>query len=292
MKMIRPLITLLLVLLICAGAYAQPSTRDTSNSLLWRISDRHQAKPSYLFGTMHLICSGDFIWTEAMKRALAESDKVCFEMNLNDPTLMTEITTGLMNTNGKKLEDYFTPEQYSIVKRYLKDSLGMDISIFQHMKPIVLESIFASNGTGCPNPVSYEDSIMKTALRDKKEIMGLEDTKESLALMDRIPTDTVIKELVDEIQNNDKSDSDMRELTNAYKNQDLQTLYTLITTTKGMDDDMGIFLDERNLKWIPRIADKMGSASVFFAVGAGHLWGEKGVITLLRKQGFNVEPIR
>jgi uncharacterized protein YbaP (TraB family) len=35
----------------------------------------------------------------------------------------------------------------------------------------------------------------------------------------------------------------------------------------------------------------MKSKGALFAVGAAHLPGEKGVINLLRKQGFTVKPI-
>jgi uncharacterized protein YbaP (TraB family) len=31
--------------------------------------------------------------------------------------------------------------------------------------------------------------------------------------------------------------------------------------------------------------------STFFAVGAGHLGGDQGVISLLRKKGYTVKPI-
>ena len=37
--------------------------------------------------------------------------------------------------------------------------------------------------------------------------------------------------------------------------------------------------------WIPVISEKMQSGSIFFAVGAGHLAGENGVLDLLQKIG-------
>jgi uncharacterized protein YbaP (TraB family) len=61
--------------------------------------------------------------------------------------------------------------------------------------------------------------------------------------------------------------------------------------SKELQEEMGIFLDDRNKKWIPRMADKMNRSSIFFAVGAGHLWGDNGVITLLRNAGYNVEAV-
>ena len=164
--------------------------------------------------------------------------------------------------------------------------------IYEQMKPVVLQSVMAASGTGCPNPVSYEDSIMRTALRNKKEITGLEEMQEEIELLIKIPTDTVINDIMEHVQKKDNSDSELRLLVTTYKNQDLPALNTLINSSKELSDDMGIFLDERNKKWISRIAGKMSHTSVFFAVGAGHLWGENGIIALLRKQGYKVEPIK
>ncbi len=291
MKRIISLITALLSIINSTLLPAQQSSTFNNNSLLWRISGNHLSKPSYIFGTMHLICPDDYVWTEHMKKSLSESDKICLEMDMDDPSVLMQVAKGLIDTSGKKLEDYFTPQQYNLVKRYVKDSLGMDIAFFQQMKPIALQSIMTSNGITCSNPISYEDSIMKTAQKSKKEILGLEEPKEQLAVLESIPVDTLIKDLLEEIQGTNNNDSDYQQLITAYKAQDIRALYLLITSSKDLGD-MGIFLDQRNKKWIPRMAGKMKNSSVFFAVGAGHLWGDKGIITLLRKEGYTVEPER
>ena len=133
----------------------------------------------------------------------------------------------------------------------------------------------------------------KLELKDKKEILGLENTQEEIELLNNIPVDSVISELMQQVNRKDNgNDSELRQLVNAYKNQDQPALNTLINESKDLTDDLGIFLDDRNKKWISRIADKMSRSSVFFAVGAGHLWGDNGVITLLRKQGYTVEPLK
>ena len=78
----------------------------------------------------------------------------------------------------------------------------------------------------------------------------------------------------------------------AYKNQDIPELYNQILKAKEEGDNLDVFLDERNEKWIDRMAERMDQRSVFFAVGAGHLWGPKGLINLLREQGYTVTPVR
>ncbi len=282
----------LLCLLAAFNAGAQTHKKVTGQSLLWAISGKGMAKPSFLFGTIHLICATDYIWTSKMKRSLTASDKVCFEMDLDNHEVMVAAASGFMDTSGKQLKDYFTPAQYKLLKKFLSDSIGMDLGMLQMMKPVALESIISMKVTDCANPISYEDSIMRSAKSKHKEIMGLEDPSEQIGVLATLPTDSVIKEVLDDIQNFNKSKDDYRQLVKAYRRQDLPELYRIITSSGSLGNEMDAFLDDRNKKWISRMTAKMNASSVFFAVGAGHLLGENGVINLLRKAGYTVEPIK
>ncbi len=284
--------TTILSVFIGITVTGQPSQPSNNKSLLWSITGHNLKKPSYLFGTIHLICVDDYLWTPKMKECLNKSDNVCFELNLADPTVMAQVATGLMDSSGKSLEDYFTQYQFKLLKKYINDSLGMNISMFNNMKPIALQSIFSASGLNCTNPTSYEDSIMKTAQKAGKQISGLEDPAEQIAALEKIPIDSVVVQLMDEMQNNQKNDSEYNNLIAAYKSQDLPLLYQLITTSSEPGDEMGVLLEDRNKKWISRMSNKMNKSSVFFAVGAGHLWGDMGVITLLRKAGYTVKPLK
>lgn len=249
-------------------------------------------QPSYLFGTIHVICPADYLWTTKMIAALNESKKVCFEMDLDDPNVMMQVATAMMDKNGKNLKDYFTAEQYDKLARYVKDSLGSDITMFQQFKPVALETLMEGKTAGCDNPVSYEEKIMATAKQGNKEVLGLETPQEQIAVLETIPVDSVIKDVMDVVNNKQQDAGDYDKMISAYKNQDLPALYAILKDSKEMGgNDMKNFLDERNKKWIDRMADKMEQSSVFFAVGAGHLWGTNGVINLLRKAGYKVEPI-
>ena len=76
----------------------------------------------------------------------------------------------------------------------------------------------------------------------------------------------------------------------AYKAQDLAALYKQVKDSKELGDNLGTFLDERNKKWVPRMT-KIMTQPTFFAVGAGHLWGDQGVISLLKSAGYSVSPV-
>src|ERR1700744_1666000 len=107
MKRIIAFFTLLIAFFSNLTVQAQENTGNEYHSLLWRISGKGLDKPSYLFGTMHLICADDFIWTSKMRESLEKSKKVCFEMDLDDPKTMMDVAAGMMDKDGKKLSSYF-----------------------------------------------------------------------------------------------------------------------------------------------------------------------------------------
>ena len=295
MKRIVSFITGLLALLINFTASAQ-SKEATANdhSLLWRISGNGLAKPSYLFGTIHIICLDDFVWTAKMNEGLTKSEKVCFEMDLDDPAVMMQVAAGLIDKSGKKLHDYFNPEQYKLLQKYMKDSLDMELSLFDQMKPVFLQTLISAKvSVGCANSTSYEDSIMKIATQDHKEILGLETADEQLAVLETLPVDSVVAQVIAQVKGNSDNDKiEYNKMVAAYKAQDLPELYDQIVQSKDLGNDMNAFLDDRNKKWIGRMSGKMKQSSVFFAVGAGHLYGGNGVISLLRKQGYTVTAVK
>lgn len=269
---------------------ARPLTEN--RSLLWEISGKGLLKPSYLFGTIHAICPDDYVWTAAMDSSMKTCELVCFELDMDDPGLMMQIGMGMIDQHGKKLADYFTPEQYALISQYVTDSLHMNIGMFQQMKPAALLTLFATSAAGCAEPVSYEARIMELAQTRHQEVIGLEEASEQIALLNSIPTDSIAQYLIEAIKGGQREKSDFAAMTTAYKEQNLPRLYQLIEETRSEGANMLLFLDDRNEKWISRMEGWMEQKPVFFAVGAGHLWGSKGVISLLRRAGYTLRSIR
>ena len=50
-------------------------------------------------------------------------------------------------------------------------------------------------------------------------------------------------------------------------------------------------LDKHNIRWIPMMKEHMAKHVCFIAFGCRHLIGEKGIINLLRKEGYEVTPV-
>jgi uncharacterized protein YbaP (TraB family) len=130
-----------------------------------------------------------------------------------------------------------------------------------------------------------------TAHNAHKSVTGLEEPEEQLALLNSIPTDSLVQDVINIINGKQEDPAEYDKLVDAYTAQDLPRICDLIKSDKNSITDLNAFLDERNKKWIGRMAAKMGTQRVFFAVGAGHLGGSNGVITLLKKAGYTVTPV-
>ncbi len=290
MRKVSLILNALLCILICGNTHAQNRPAD-NKSLLWKISGKEMQKPSYLFGTIHIICKDEYIWTNKMKKSLESCNEVCMEMDMDDPSIIMQIASA-MQTDGKRLEDYFTDAEYLQLERYFKDSLGISIAMFSNMKPVVLQTLLTTTAITCDSTISYEVKISETAKSLNIDITGLETPAEQIKLLEQIPTDSIVKELIEAASGKETNNDDYAAMIEAYKTQDIPALHQLILKAKEQGDNLDAFLDERNEKWIDRMTERMDQKSVFFAVGAGHLWGSKGLITLLREQGYVVTPVK
>ena len=93
------------------------------------------------------------------------------------------------------------------------------------------------------------------------------------------------------INDMDKAKMDFASLVEAYKKQDVEKLYQLISAQIGGRVFAESMLIQRNKNWIGRIGKFAKDKATFFAVGSGHLGGETGVIKLLQKAGYTITPI-
>ncbi len=283
------LVGIIASILACYINNSSAQTDNKGKSLLWSINSKNLRTPSYLFGTIHLICPEDYVWTNAMAQSLQKSEEICLELDMDDEGMTMEIALGMLDKSGKKLSEYFTAEEYARLKQIIADSTGMDIAQFEPMKPVVLQSILTSLLANCKNPVSYEANISDLAKKEQKEVSGLETPSQQLEMFDNLVADSVVKAINETVNDINKQRAEYNKLIQLYKKQDLPKLHALIQESK--DIDLSGFLDNRNKQWIESMVEKMEQHSIFFAVGAGHLWGENGLINLLRKEGYIVTPI-
>lgn len=81
------------------------------------------------------------------------------------------------------------------------------------------------------------------------------------------------------------------ELIEAYQKEDINAMAELNREWSEEYGEMTALLDDRNLKWMPTLKNIFNKGSAFVAVGALHLSGDEGLISLLREAGFTVTAV-
>lgn len=286
MKLLATFIPALLSLF--TSAFAQ-----TDNALLYEVTGKSLTAPSYLYGTFHLVCPTDLVITDATKKAVSDTKQLYLEIDMDDPALQSTMMQSLMFTNGKTLKDYMSADDYSALDTYLQKSSGMSMAALTAIKPIGLYSFLAMGALGC-QPASYDMTLMQLASKDKKEVLGLEKIEDQMAIFDKIPMEKQVAMLVDMARKPDEAKQELARLLAAYKAQDLTSMMKQMKESKydGLEGFEADLLEKRNQNWIPVIEKAATAKPTLFAFGAGHLGGEKGVIALLRKQGYTVRAVK
>ncbi len=259
--------------------------------LLWEVTGNGLTKPSYLYGTIHMVKKKDFKVSPEINEKLAASEQVIMEMDMDfGISEMMEMAKRMMLPKGKTLEDYCTPVEYARLKKYCLDTVGMKESKFlgySKMTPFFFSSILLKEQLG--DVEAYEEYFKNKAKKSKKTIVGLETLEEQMNTVDAMSIEDQKNMLFEALGTELKEFDKMYAL---YEKQNLDSLYSYIQEeSKSTPDFERDFLVKRNLKWIPLLKGNMMMKSSFVAVGAAHLAGEQGVISLLRKEGFTVQPI-
>lgn len=267
------------------------SAQTNEKSLLWKISGNGLKHHSYLYGTIHVTC--DATLPGKVKNALDKTDQLCLELDMDDTNMQTEMMGGMMMKDGVTLQSLASKEDFEIVDAFLTKNLGFSAKMLNTLKPFMVNAMLYPKMISCEMQ-SVEGELMKIAKEQKEETIGLETVTEQLNVFDAIPYQDQMNELVKTAKSDlDKDRNELNKMLELYKTEDVEAMYTFTqqsenVLTSKFDEEL---LNSRNQNWIARISKIADNKATFFGVGAAHLGGEKGVINLLRKYGFTVEPV-
>jgi uncharacterized protein YbaP (TraB family) len=280
------------VLLLTICSIQSIAQTDKTNALLWEISGNSLKQPSYLFGTIHMICKEDFTFSELAKQKFNASKQVYLELDMDDPKLQP-VMMGLMQLPGNEsLRNKLGENNFNKLDSFLKKQTNMNLAVFDRFKPMMVMSLLAQRLLSCAAMESYEMNFVKMASEQKKELLGLERVEDQVAVFDAIPDSLEIRSIMNMVNDFESQKKEFTRMSSLYKAQNLESLYQLLVASPEMMGSQELLLDRRNRNWIPIMESAMKKSSTFFAVGAGHLAGNQGVLELLRKQGYKVKPIQ
>lgn len=294
----RFIVLVISILLIGSSVMARTVNTTKGSALLYEISGKGLKKPSYLFGTIHLICEKNMFPADKLLSYVSRTEQVMLEIDLTDQAALQRAAKFAVMSDGKTMKDFLKSEEYTKVDDLFKNYMGVSFDSFQAIKPVFSSVALAASpkALGCKPPIAYDVFLSQTATEKKLPIIGLETVDVQFAALDSVPIETQTKSLKEMAADPDQAFNEFKELTRIYLTQNSDELYNFTLNgmrTSGFPPASIVkLLDERNTSWIPVIERNINSKPAFIGIGGGHLGGKKGVVNLLRKRGYKLIPIK
>ena len=274
------------IVFICltAGMYAQEK-----NSLLWEISGNGLEKSSYLYGTMHVSKKIAFRLDDVFYEALNQSEKVALE---SDPGTWLEIDSEMANMGYPQNNGFVAKGFYShpfAIKHPTKEQLAGYLAFEDRL----INNILYRTNEYSQNfeEETYLDMfIYQAGSKFDKPIIALEDLEESTALVGRASLNAVKQKPDEWLQKKMLRQDLMFLMQDAYRERNINLLDS-IDRAMYTEHYLKNMLYIRNDNMAHSLDSVMRTAKVFAGIGAAHLPGEHGVISLLRNKGYTVKPL-
>ncbi len=280
--------------------------------LLYKISGGGLGQPSYIVGTYHLAPVSFVDSIPGLRDAMKQTGQVCGELDMQQAMSaggMQKTMQAMMLPEGKTLKDVLSADEYARLNAYMKGLMGVDMTnpmVEQQMgkmSPQALNTQFTvitcMKHTPGIDPSNLIDGyFQKVAMQENKPVTGLETLDFQIATLYQGMTVERQKQLLMcLVDNPEYYDMMASKISKAYFNKDIDALKAVMDEKRNdacdsTPEEEAALIASRNADWLTKMPAIMADKPTLFAVGAGHLAGEKGVLKLLAKAGYTVEAVK
>lgn len=266
-------------------------TTSFSQSILWRVSGKNIQSPSYLYGTIHIQDERVFRYDSTVLNAFKACDAFAVEI-LFDELDMAGLRQSMMMPKGQVLSELLSKSDFVLLDSICKVKLGMSAIFMNSMKPFFIASALqqADLPKGAENALDLY--LLQKARADGKSCYGVEQYMDQIKAIDAVSMKDQLAMLTEFIHDTtNQSAEEMREMVEAYLRFDLDRMWKMSLDTALPKKFSKVLIYDRNVTMAKRFVEMAKKQTLFCAVGCAHLAGDKGVIALLRKKGYTVEPV-
>jgi uncharacterized protein YbaP (TraB family) len=276
-------------------AYAGSNTdvKPLANSVVWEVTGPNIEQPSYLVGTMHMMCEKDFTISPKIHQALENSKQLYLELDFDDPVVKNEMMSAMVAK--KSLKERFSQEQYDQFAAFLSEHSEYKIEMFDRLEYIAMVAALTVEALSCPNVKSLDEELASLSQQFNLPVYGLETVAEQMAAIAIMAPEKGQLMTEEEITMFIEMDKYLTKMDNLYQQEDIDGLLNFMQnypgSAKSWEKVERVLLDDRNKNWVAKIPGIAQEKPTVFAFGAAHLAGDNGVIQLLRNTGLTVKPI-
>lgn len=264
---------------------------DEDRALFWSIQKNGQPA-GYLLGTIHSEDPRVLDFSESFLNKLRSNQVFAMELVPDLPT-MAQLTEYMHLPAGQSLESKIGSERFAALSSALS-SYKVPAQFISRMKPWAAMMTLST-----PPPVTgffMDLSLSLRASGSGLKVVGLETLEQQLSFLEEMPMAMQLSLLDQAIAEFDQVTKAHDLMVNAYLENNLPELQALSDEhLQAVPAEVGQYfmasgIDARNLRMLDSLLGHLDNSSVFVAVGALHLGGEKGLLRLLREQGYELSP--
>ncbi len=268
-----------------------------AKSILYKVTSN--SSTVYVLGSIHLAKPELYPLDKAIKKAYASSDALVVELDPGSPHSLQVIQDVMMTQGmyppGKSLKSELTPKTYKMLEAYMQQT-GLSLEIMQPMRPwtVMLQlSVMEMLRLGYSPELGIDNHFLQLAKRNKKKVLEIESAEEQMALLsknDKTFQDLMLRYTLESMH---EMEPLLEKMFTSWKEGDAATLATVVDSSLVVDPRLTQIYDalitKRNDKMRAKIEEYLTTGRIYFVVvGAGHVVGEEGIVSQLRRNGYIV----
>lgn len=257
--------------------------------MTWLYQLQHPTRPApcYLFGTMHTSDRATFTDWPQVQRAIDGCDAFAAEFDLDEMPAAGALSPAHFSPGG--LERHLTARQLDKLRLMVRKATGVDILPYRHLPPVFIAQLLTSYLKEEEEPFEMDRFLYDYARDAGKPTYGLETMAAQLEIIGQIPERGQVQSLR---RLGQKINTYRRQLQTNIRQYERGDIRALHRSVKGQLGPLRrLLLYDRNYRMTERFTEIAGDQTLFAAVGAGHLWGGKGMLRLLSRTGYRVRQM-
>ena len=295
---------LTLPLTLAIGLIAIPLTTNAGSCFVWRVTNT--PAPCYLVGALYALRAHDYPLPAGYYHALQDSKRLVFEMKPDPPNeYYTKFIHAATYPDGDFVERHVHPKTWEIINANFRKTNWMGRSFhlgnfyvqhgIEQLRPWAIASLFyrIPGYSDVFYKFGVDKYFVQEGKRKGKELAGLETDDEHIEVVRGLGDTESELLFLDTVVHLDKEKGWEELERTAWKRGDIAGVREQMARWGNLNP--GAFfrlLDDRNVKWIPRIkADFNSGKSTSIVVGAGHMLGPNGLLALLEHSGYKFEQL-
>ncbi len=285
--------------LVTAVVVALSTCADTAaaaRNFIWKVSGKQNVL--YLVGSIHMLTKDYYPLNPALDSAFKESDLLVEEADLGEmlgSDAQLDILMRARLPTDQTLDKVVSPATYAQVSKHITER-GLPMELMRQFKPWMLALMieqFEWQKAGFDPSLGLDKHFYDRAQTEGKTVQGLETADYQISLFDGMSAQQQDRMLADTLKEIDTEIGSVTKLTDAWKTGDAASVERIVLA--DLKEDPEIYqrlLVARNRAWMPKLEALFARGGhSFVVVGAAHLVGPDGLLSMMKSRGYTVEQL-